>query len=118
MADEHDRDWMVAPSGMCVACGRDLGAEPHFITRPPDGEHVGCRDWVCFPWPPHLEQLGRRLAGRARALRQALELTVELGRHLGERREIWPEGAAETVLEVGRRRRELRGALERAGVTP
>lgn len=109
------RDWMVAPSGMCVTCGRGLGVEPHFITTPPDGEHVGCRDWPRHPWPASLEQLGRRLTWRARALRQALKLTAELGRYLVKRRELWPEGAAETVLEVRRRRRELRGAFERAG---
>lgn len=108
---------MVAPSGMCVTCGRDLGVEPHFITIPPDGEHVACRDWTRHPWPSRLEQLGRRLTKRAEALQHALELATQLGRYLVERREVWPDGAAETVLEVGRRRRELRVAMEHAGVS-
>lgn len=113
-----DRDWMVAPGGHCEVCGRELGAEPHLITRAPDGEHLECRDWARHPWPPPLERLAGRLRARHRALRRAMALTTRLGSYLNERRLLWPDGAAETIVEVARRERELRDALERAGLRP
>jgi hypothetical protein len=109
-------DSTVPRAGLCITCGRDLGAEPHLIVSAPDGEHLGCRDWTRYPWPRPFEQLERRLAGRVRAIQRALELTAELGSLLVERRRRWPLDAAETVAEVERRSRELRSVLERAGL--
>lgn len=108
-------DWQVAPRGSCITCGRELGAEPHLIVNPPDGEHLTCRDWTTHAWPRPLEQVQRRVRARVRALRTALDLTAQLGVFLIERRRVWPAEAAETVAEVTRRALDLRDALERAG---
>lgn len=109
-------EWQVPAPGLCITCGRELGAEPHLIVSAPDGEHLGCRDWSRFPWPRPFHQAERRLRARVRALRRAMDLTAELGVYLDDRRRAWPAGAAETVAEVSRRSGELRTALERAGL--
>jgi hypothetical protein len=104
---------MRTPSGRCLLCEKALGSEPHTITVYPDGEHLRCRDWSAHPWP--YDSLLRQLRTRYRALRQAQEIIEALGRWLAERRRRWPEGAADTVLEVQRRIDALRKALDRAG---
>ena len=109
-------EWTIPPAGRCVTCGEPLGADPHMIMTAPDGEHLGCRDWSRHEWPRPFAQLERRLRARATALRRALRDVEGLGRYLNERRAIWPVGAAETVVEVQRRHRALRDALERAGM--
>lgn len=100
--------------GRCITCGREFGAEPHYITRMPDGEHLRCRDWSRELWP--LAELEERLRRRWRALRSALAAVESLGRYLRERRRMWPAGAAETMLAIDDRVREIDEALERAGL--
>jgi hypothetical protein len=104
---------MSSPAGRCTICRHPLGVEPHTITLHPDGEHLRCRDWSKQPWP--YDRLLQQLRTRYRALRRALLLVETLGRWLAQRRQRWPEGAAETVLEVQRRVDGLRRALDRAG---
>lgn len=108
---------MEAPAGgRCLVCERDLGADPHLITVIPDGEHLACRDWRRHPWP-HSRLLGQ-LRRRYRALRRALADVEALGRWLEQRRRAWPEGAADTAIEVQRRCAALGRALDRAGMRP
>lgn len=104
---------MQPREGRCITCGRELGVEAHFITTAPDGEHVRCRDWSRVPWP--YDALTRRLRQRYRDLRRALAEVEALGRWLAERRRLWPEGAAETVMDVTARVERVRRLLDRAG---
>lgn len=102
---------MHAPSGMCLVCGRALGAEPHFIVEPPDGEHVSCRDWTRHPWP--YEKLERVVRGRLRAIRAATAAVEELGRTLVDARASWPDRSLPAIVTA--RVRTIRELLERAG---
>ena len=101
-------------------CGELLGVEPHLIVDLPDGEHVKCRDWTkhAFPYARVLRDLRRRYKAIREAVSpEVLVRVVGLGRWLAERQRMWPEGAAETVLESGQRFDAVLPALREAGVT-
>jgi hypothetical protein len=104
---------MRSPAGRCTVCGRPLGADPHTITASPDGEHLTCRDWTREPWP--YDRLLRQLRTRYQALKRATFAIETLGRWLADRKARWPDGAADTVLEVQRKVAQLRESLDRAG---
>ena len=80
----------VPQAGACLICQMPLGAEPHFITQLPDGEHVACREQRYLGNDfPHAGQLAslRRLAV---LLRCQYRVVVETGRWLAAIKYGWP----------------------------
>jgi hypothetical protein len=103
--------WMHAPSGRCLLCNEELGADPHFIVDPPHGEHLRCIDWTKRPWP--FARLERRLEARSRALRAASAAVTDLGGFLRRSRSLWPDRMVAEVVEAGVR--TVGDRLDRAG---
>ena len=80
-------------TGVCVVCNEALGAESHWITKYPDGEHARCRDWSEREWPFERELNRLRLRYRqTTALRGDI---AQLGRWLEASRRKWPIEANE-----------------------
>lgn len=92
--------------GHCVRCGERLGAEPHWITDVPDGEHVRCRDYRERPFP--YDALLRKVRHRYRTHRRLLRSIERLGRWLAERKRRWPEDAVSTVGSWAQAREKVR----------
>ncbi len=90
-------------------CGELLGAEEHWITEHPDGEHTKCRDWSALPYPN--SKILAKLRRRRRALKAALDEVDACGRWMRAAERRWPSGAVDHQLELGGRLDRVKSAL-------
>lgn len=105
-------DAALAPEdGRCLLCNRPLGADPHFITELPDGEHSSCREitltGAAFPFDAQIDRL-RRLA---RMLKNQLAMVVETGKWIVTIKSQWPKTRGAFEIHRVERIRKLKSGL-------
>ncbi|MCP4751053.1 MAG: hypothetical protein GY866_09180 [Proteobacteria bacterium] len=106
-------DSVRAPVGrICLLCNKPMGAEPHFITEYPHGQHVEC--WKRqiagekFPYSDLLEEL-RCKAGHMKTAYRAVE---RFGKWLRAMETGWPGTRDRLLAEFRGREIELKRAVE------